>query len=169
MRLTPIFQYSHLKNPQPARSNMSELIIRLVDFESPEYTETVDLRSRILREPLGLKFSEEELKNEGNQYHVAAFLNGRIVACMALVPLDNKTLKMRQVAVDTEQQGQGIGTRLVSFAEEFAIKKGFCCIELHARNVSKQFYDDLAYTTIGEEFTEIGIPHFKMEKNWCSS
>lgn len=147
---------------------MSELVIRLVEFNSPEYEETVDLRSRILREPLGLKFSKEELSQEGNQFHVAAFLNGSIIACMALVPVDTKTLKMRQVAVDTTQQGQGIGTRLVSFAEEFAIKKGFCCIELHARKVSKQFYDDLAYTTVGEEFTEVGIPHYKMEKNWCS-
>lgn len=147
---------------------MSELVIRLVEFQSPEYQETVALRDKILRQPLGLSFSQKELDGEGNQFHVAAFIDDQIVGCMSLLPIDEKHLKMRQVAVDNEQQGQGIGTRLVSYAEEFAIKKGFCCIELHARKVSKQFYDDLAYSTISDAFTEVGIPHYKMEKNWCS-
>lgn len=147
---------------------MSELIIRLVEFQSPEYLETVELRERILRIPLGLKFDQQELDLEGNQFHVAAFLDGKIAGCLALVPVGTKTLKMRQVAVDSGVQGQGIGTRLVSYSEEFAIKKGFCRIELHARKEAKRFYDDLAYTTLGDEFTEVGIPHYKMEKDWCA-
>lgn len=147
---------------------MSELVIRLVEFQSPEYLDTVALRDKILRQPLGLAFNQEELDAEGNQFHVAAYIDDQIVGCMALLPIDDKHLKMRQVAVDDGHQGQGIGTRLVSYAEEFSIKKGFCCIELHARKTSKQFYDDLAYTTISDEFTEVGIPHVKMEKNWCS-
>lgn len=147
---------------------MSELVIRLVEFQSPEYQATVVLRDKVLRQPLGLSFSQEELDAEGNQFHVAALIDEQIVGCMSLLPIDNKHLKMRQVAVDEGQRGQGIGTRLVSYAEEFAIKKGFCCIELHARKDSKQFYDELAYSTISDEFTEVGIPHYKMEKNWCS-
>ncbi|MHB1277070.1 MAG: GNAT family N-acetyltransferase [Bacteroidia bacterium] len=148
---------------------MSELIIKLVSFQSPEYLETVELRERILRIPLGLKFKQEELDQEGNQFHVAAYLDGKIVGCLALVPIGTKTLKMRQVAVDKAVQGQGIGTRLVSYSEEFAIKKGFCRIELHARKEAKRFYDDLAYTTLGDVFTEVGIPHYKMEKDWCAN
>lgn len=147
---------------------MKELIIQLVEHLSPSYNETVALRDRILRAPLGLKFSEEELAAESAQFHVAAILDGKILACMVLVPVDKKTLKMRQVAVEESAQGMGIGTRLVSYAEEFAIKKGFCRIELHARKVSMQFYTDLAYSVIGDEFTEVGIPHYKMEKNWCA-
>lgn len=147
---------------------MSQLIIRLIDFESSDYHEMIALRSKVLREPLGLKFTEEELKNEGSQFLVAAFIDDKMVGCMALVPVNNKNLKMRQVAVSPDHQNQGIGTRLVSYAEEFAIKKGFCCIELHARKVSKKFYDDLAYDTLGEEFIEVGIPHYKMQKSWCA-
>jgi predicted GNAT family N-acyltransferase len=147
---------------------MSSLVIRLLAFQSDEYQDMVELRSRILREPLGLQFTTDELNNEGNQFHVGAFIDDKIVGCMALVPVDSKTLKMRQVAVDSATQRQGIGTRLVSYAEEFAIKKGFCCIELHARMASKRFYDDLAYDTVGAEFIEVGIPHVKMQKNWCA-
>lgn len=147
---------------------MSELIIQLVQHQSPEYNETVELRRRVLRVPLKMDFTPEELAAEGNQFHVAAFMDGRIVGCLILVPLNNKTLKMRQVAVDHTVQGQGIGTRLVSYSEELAIKKGFCCIELHARVTAMKFYTDLAYHTIGDEFQEVGIPHYKMEKNWCA-
>ncbi len=147
---------------------MKELVIRLIEFKSPDYEAAVDLRQRILRDPLGLKFSQDELDAEGNQFHVAAFIDGRMAGCLALVPEGTKTLKMRQVAIDKDFQRQGIGTRLVSYCEEFAIKKGFCCIRLHARKESMQFYTDLAYSTVGDEFVEVGIPHYKMEKNWCA-
>jgi hypothetical protein len=37
-------------------------------------------------------------------------------------------------------------------------------VSLHARKIVAGFYSRLGYTTIGGEFTEVGIPHLKMEK-----
>lgn len=147
---------------------MSNLIIRLVEFESPEYHEMVDLRDRILRKPLGLSFTSEQLASESNQWHVGAFLDGKLIGCLLMLEVDERTIKMRQVAVDASMQGQGIGTRLVSYCEEFCIKKGYCRIELHARKEAVKFYQDLAYETLGNEFVEVTIPHFKMVKSWCA-
>lgn len=147
---------------------MSDLRIEIVPHNSEAYQESVKLRDRILREPLGLEFSDEELAAEDVQTHVTASVDGVMIGVMILVPLDKRTFKMRQVAVDTNWQGKGIGTRLVSFAEEYAIKMGVCCIRLHARKEALKFYQELAYTQLGDEFTEIGIPHYLLEKNWCS-
>jgi ribosomal protein S18 acetylase RimI-like enzyme len=146
---------------------LSQLTIQLIQHGSQEYDRAVALRSEVLRRPLGLNFSKEELAAETDQLHVAAYVEGGLVACMILVMMDGKTLKMRQVAVDPEQQGKGIGTRLVSYAEELAIKKGYCRIELHARKTAVRFYEELAYEKTGEEFTEVTLPHFKMVKSWC--
>ena len=72
---------------------------------------------------------------------------------------------MRQVAVQTEWQGHGIGKKLVEFAELFAKKLLFIKIELNARKTAIDFYLNLGYKTIGNEFIEVGIKHIKMFKN----
>ncbi len=38
-------------------------------------------------------------------------------------------------------------------------------ITLHARKNAVPFYLALGYKIIGEEFEEVGLPHFEMEKN----
>lgn len=147
---------------------MSDLRIEIVPHGSAHYKASIALRHRVLREPLGLEFSEEELAKETDQIHVIASVDDALIGVLVLVPIGDKTYKMRQVAVAPDWQGKGIGTRLVSFCEEYAIRKGICRIELHARKEAVQFYTDLAYSTIGDEFVEVGIPHFKMEKSWCA-
>jgi predicted GNAT family N-acyltransferase len=35
---------------------------------------------------------------------------------------------------------------------------------MHARKTAVVFYEKLGYTSTGNEFTEVSIPHFVMEK-----
>jgi predicted GNAT family N-acyltransferase len=53
---------------------------------------------------------------------------------------------------------------MVRFSEDFAQKEGYPKMVLHARKVVLGFYLSLGYKAVGEEFEEIGIPHFKMER-----
>lgn len=144
------------------------LICKIIDYNSPEYKAEIELRERILRQPLGLKFSEVDLEGEKTHIHIGAFEDEQLVGCLLLVERDSNTLKMRQVAVETDLQGQGIGGKMVSFAEFYAIENGYCRIELHARHNAVQFYLDLGYTGIGDPFIEVTIPHLKMIKDWCA-
>lgn len=127
------------------------------------------MRYRVLRQPLGLQFDEKDLAAENQQVHIGAFVGEKVVGCLILVIVDENTLKMRQVAVDPEMQRQGIGQKMVSYSELYAIEKGFCKIELHARQTAIHFYLDLAYHITGDPFLEVGIPHRKMVKDWCSA
>lgn len=138
--------------------------IRLVEHGSPDYEETVRLRLRILREPLGLSFTPEQLSSEETDLHLAAFAEGRLVGCLVLTPCDAESVKMRQVAVDTDVQGQGIGGALVVAAEEVAVAQGFRLMTLHARETAVPFYLRLGYTVEGEPFKEVTIPHRRMHK-----
>ncbi len=68
------------------------------------------------------------------------------------------------MAVYGEWQGKGIGGMLVIAAEKFSTQKGYGKMILHARKVALEFYKRLGYEAYGSEFTEVGIPHYMMEK-----
>jgi len=141
------------------------MIIKEIYFGTAEYNKSVRLRDKILRKPLGLIFTEDDLAQDKNHFHIAVYDANKLVAVLILQPLNNKDLKMRQVAVDDNYQRKGVGSLLVEFSEKFAIEKGFSALELNARDISIPFYEKLNYNIVGEEFYEVGIAHKKMIKN----
>lgn len=137
---------------------------RLVEHGSAEYEETVALRDDILRRPLGLVFTPEQLGAEGGDLHLACYDAGELVACLILQPLDDAMVKMRQVAVAESVQGRGVGRALVERSEEVARRRGFTTMVLNARESAVPFYERLGYARVGERFEEVSIPHWKMVK-----
>lgn len=139
--------------------------IQKIDFGTPDYDQSIWLRTKELRIPLSLEFTEQELSEEWNQIHLGVFdLNHNIVAILVFKIIDNSTLKMRQVAVLGKLKGKGIGKELVSYAESWAKNNGFARIELHAREQAVPFYEKLKYKKVGKKFLEVNIPHYKMTK-----
>ncbi len=141
------------------------IFIHQIDFATPEYDGAVQLRYEVLRRPLGLDFSTEQLAGEYAQIHLAAYDGaGRLLGYLNLMPVDDHTLQMRQVAVMPDQQGRGVGAALVHHCEALARQLGMRRIILHARQPAVAFYENLAYTVVGEAFEEVTIPHRHMEK-----
>jgi N-acetylglutamate synthase-like GNAT family acetyltransferase len=138
--------------------------LKQIDHGSAEYREMVDLRNRILRQPLGLSFTDEELNHEKDDILIAAYDEDEIVGCCMLVKQDNKTLRLRQMAVDESVQRKGIGASILQFAENLAHDKGFKCIRMHARDSALDFYRKLGYQVKGDLFMEVNLPHHIMEK-----
>jgi len=138
--------------------------IVIVEYGTELYAKTVALREKVLREPLGMKFDKEFLAQDTDNIHIAAIEQGNVLGTLLLKPLDNKTVKMRQVAVDPDLQRSGVGTAMVKFSEQIARSRGFERIVLHARKYAIPFYKRLDYEVVGDEFLEIGIPHYKMQK-----
>lgn len=145
---------------------MSNIEVREIAFDSPEQKESINLRYKVLRAPLGLTYNPEDLAKEYLDFHIALYLEGALAGILLLKPTDVKgIIKMRQVAVDTELQGTGLGKQMVAFSEQFCRDKGFNTIELHARETAVPFYLSMQYQLTGEPFKEVGIPHRKMFKN----
>ncbi len=140
--------------------------IIIVDFATPEYDETIRLRYKILREPLGLDFTEEQLSAEFSDIHLAAYDEQWILrGCLVLTPKSEKVLKMRQVAVDSDVQSKGTGSLLVKASEAFGQAHAYSKMELNARDTAVPFYEKLNYSKEGDMFVEVSIPHFKMVKD----
>ncbi len=139
--------------------------IKIFSYKSPEYEKALVLRDRVLRKPLGLTFSAEELKKDEGDIHFGLFEGEVILACLILTRTDNQRMKMRQVAVDDNYQGKGLGKELSEAAEDYALESGFNVMFCNARKTAVPFYQKLGYHTVGDEFTEVNIPHYYMEKH----
>jgi ribosomal protein S18 acetylase RimI-like enzyme len=140
-----------------------------VQHGSPEYWETVALRERLLRKPLGLQFTATELEGEVDSYHLACYQDDMLVACIVMKPMGNGTIRMRQLIVVEQYQRRGIGTALVAYAESFVRERGFREIVMHARETAVAFYERLGYEKEGECFIDVTIPHFFMRKRLIDS
>lgn len=139
--------------------------IHQIEFATPEYDDAVRLRYEVLRRPLGLDFTPEQLATEYAQIHLAAYNEaGRLVGYLNLTAVDDDTVQMRQVAVAPTQQSRGVGTELVRHSEWLAQQTGFQRIILHVREPAVPFYARLDYMLVGEPFEEVTIRHRHMEK-----
>jgi len=141
---------------------MDNIEVKTIVHDSPEYQAAVTLRSSILRQPLGLSFSADELSAEADSHHVGCYVDGELVGALVLKPIDARQIQMRQVAVDEKVKGRGIGRRMVKYSEDLARKLGFQEMVLHARETAVPFYELLGYSRVGDRFTEITIPHWVM-------
>lgn len=138
-----------------------------IDFATPEYDETVALRYEVLRKPLGLTYSVEQLSKEWSDVHLACYnASSELIGCLILTKIDDKTLKMRQVAVASSYQGKGVGRKMVEASEAYAMLNGYEKIELNARATAIPFYLSLDYQSEGDTFVEVGIEHKKMIKTF---
>ncbi|WP_458118604.1 GNAT family N-acetyltransferase [Paenibacillus sp. Z6-24] len=143
---------------------MSEIMTQIILTDDTLYRESLELRDRVLRQPLGMSLWDENLEDEEYATHIVALCEGRVVGVLLLKPVDSRTLQMKQVAVDETLRGQNIGRKLVQHAEEVSREQGYLDIMLHARQVAVVFYEKLQYKITGEPFNEIGIPHRIMVK-----
>ena len=141
------------------------MALKLIDHGTPEYLQMVQLRTEILRKPLGLSFLPEELEKEKDEILIAAFEDDKMLGCCMLIKTEPGTVRLRQMAVLNTLQGKGIGRALMQFAENIARDRGFVKITMHARKTATGFYEKLGYRVIGEEFEEVTLPHVVMEKN----
>jgi N-acetylglutamate synthase-like GNAT family acetyltransferase len=148
---------------------MDNIIISRIGNSSPKYQQVWDLREEVLRKPLGMSLKNDDMSWEPMDDIFIAEHDGKVIGCLLLHHIDNDRLKLRQMAVYDDWQGKGIGRLLVNAAEKFAAEKGYDKMVLHARKVAAGFYKSMNYTTAGDEFTEVGIPHFVMEKSMVRS
>jgi GNAT superfamily N-acetyltransferase len=139
--------------------------LKQIDHGSKEYQQMVTLRFEIMRKPLGLSFSTEELAKEKNDILIGAFDEDEMTGCCILTDISSGSVKLRQMAVLKNMQGKGIGEMIIQFAENIARDKGYRTLTMHARDTAIGFYEKYGYKVEGGGFIEINIPHHIMKKN----
>ncbi len=139
--------------------------LKQIDHGTKEYLQMINLRNEILRKPLGLSFTPDELAKEKEDILIGAFDDDDMLACCMLTKTEDNCLRLRQMAVQNNLQGKGIGASMMGFAEVLARDKGYTKLIMHARVTAIGFYEKLGYKVVGDEFIEVTIPHHIMEKS----
>lgn len=142
---------------------LQDIHFQRIEHNSEDYFQSVRLRQEILRTPLGLVFTKDDLTSEALQIHIVGKSANRIV-CTASILIFQQHCKIRQVAVQQNLQKTGIGYQLMTFCERYIQQLNIAQIELHARLSIADFYRKMGYTEIGDGFIEVNLPHIKMVK-----
>jgi predicted GNAT family N-acyltransferase len=147
---------------------MEAVMIKFIDIEfgSGRYKELLDLRYKILLQPLGLKFLDSYREEEANFLHIGCIENstGELIGGLILVPIDNDEIRVMQVAVDIVHQGEGIGKKLIEHAESVAKSIGYERIVMHAMLSVVGFYEKLGFKQDSDLFEEKGVRFIRMVK-----
>ncbi len=143
---------------------MPDTTLSLIHPGHPLYDGELELRFRVLREPLGFTRAQVAFPFESNSLHLVAHEGDTVLGCVLFNPEDSHGGRLFQMAVAPHLQGQGLGARLVRSLEEELRRRGFTHVHLHARGPVVPFYERLGYAVHGEPFTEVGIPHRHMRK-----
>jgi N-acetylglutamate synthase-like GNAT family acetyltransferase len=139
------------------------ITIQSVLIDSQEYDQTLKLRQKYLREPLGLVFTPKELEQDRSAHHLIARHEDRIIGCVLGIP-EERSGKIRQMLVIPEHRNKGIGSLLLNKIEEVCHNLGVNHFYLHARQESLNFYLKNGYTKFGNLFSELGITHQRADK-----
>ena len=140
-----------------------------IEIRSPktqnEWESYYDLRYRILREPWNQPPGSERNEGDETAIHTALFENGKILGVSRLDSAEQEIGQIRFMAVETNQQGKGIGEQLMHQLELIALERGHKKIILHAREIAVGFYQKLGYELKEKSHLLFGeIQHFLMEK-----
>jgi thioredoxin-dependent peroxiredoxin len=87
-----------------------------------------------------------------------------VIGSVSLKPLGAHTLQLKQMAMAQARQREGVGSRLLAFAEAWARRRGCGMIILNPRLGMEAFYKRHGYAAEGEPFDENTVPHIRMTK-----
>ena len=134
--------------------------------ETPAEWETYyDLRYRVLREPLGKERGSERHEGDASGIHFALSENGNMLAIARLDKVDDTVCQVRFVAVESDQQGKGLGKLIMDAVEERGRSEGYLKLVLHARDYALPFYEKLGYTLVGPSYKLFDVlQHYEMGK-----
>lgn len=147
--------------------------VMVIDRAHELYAQAIELRSRVLLEPIGLTFDRYLAEFPGLEdrfEHIISVIDHpsgpRVVGTASLLPAADEpaTGRLTQMAVDEQRRREGVGRLLVVEIEKRAVTThGLERLVCHAQLPAIQFYESLGWTICSDEFIEAGIPHRKME------
>ena len=140
---------------------IANLQVRSIENQR-ELEEMYYQRWLVLRAPLGMAQGTEQDKYDASALHVVAVCDRKIIGSARLRELSPGIGGIAYVCVLPEFQHQGIGTKLIQKLIEKAQDKQLKTLRLRSRITALDFYQRLGFSTEGEPFDYLNIPHVFM-------
>ncbi len=131
-----------------------------------DFDKYYDLRWRILRKPWNQPRGSEKDELEDKSIHIMVTEGSQILGIGRGHFNTIEEAQIRYMAVEDDQQGKGIGGKVLSELEHKLKSKGAKYIILNARESAVKFYEKHGYHVVEKSHTLFGtINHFKMRKS----
>ncbi len=143
---------------------MTEVTYTQIDFGSEFYKQSLQLREKILRAPIGMVLRPEDVEGEETQYHFAAIVENQVRGTLVFKSVDTTRAKLRQMAICDTLQGKGVGRNIVEIGEDFLRAHGFEHVSMTARIAASEFYKKLGYKPMKQDAPSFTVPIINMEK-----
>ncbi|EOI54912.1 MAG: GNAT family N-acetyltransferase [Enterococcus sp.] len=118
------------------------------------YREALELRNKELMASAGKKRLLTAPKEERKDLHLIIKRQEQVIGTLLLHPISEKCVQVKQVAVDSRYQGEGLGKNLLTYAEQVAKRVGFRFVFLTGREQAWGFYEKLGYQGLSQEYQE---------------
>ena len=111
------------------------------------------------------EYDQYDKENIEDVKHIAAIKNSEVVGTMRLIYKRKESiLKVGRLAIKKNNRKQGIGKKLLAYAEIQAKNNGISYLELGAQLSAKGFYESSMFKAQGSVFLDAGIEHVTMIK-----
>lgn len=118
-----------------------------------------------------MELTPADTAGEETQLHFGLFLLEAgaevLVGSLVAAPLGDtpRAVRLRQVVVDADRRGQGLGRQLLLEAEQLLHTAAWQQCHLYARVEAMGFYRACGYSATDETIQLIGMPHHGMRKS----
>jgi predicted GNAT family N-acyltransferase len=131
-----------------------------------DFEKYYQLRWEVLRKPWNQPRGSEKDENENSSIHIMALDDaGECVGVSRLQFNSPGEAQVRFMGVRDDQQGKGVGKKLMQYLEEKAKVKGAKKVMLHSREIAVDFYLSIGYVMMEKSYLMWGlIQHYRMEK-----
>ena len=141
------------------------MALKLIDHGSKDYSLMIALRHSLLRKPLGLSFSDEELKNEVNDILLGCFDDGKAGRLLPAYKNRYRNIAVKANGCCIRLAGKRCGKSFITVWRKYCagqrLQKNYnACAQNGYRFLRKMRLQLLQ----SNEFEEVMIPHYIMEK-----
>lgn len=141
------------------------LSFKIIEYASQEYQKSLLLREEVMRKPLGIQLSDEDIRYDYKRIHIGGYYENELICGCSLGIFHRKIAHIYSVFVKQELQNQGIGQLLMTFAENYTKSNGVTRLYVEGRKAAKGFYLKCGFSPCGNEYTDMNILHQDMRKD----
>ncbi|KRK79202.1 GNAT family N-acetyltransferase [Companilactobacillus nodensis] len=132
------------------------------DLSSKTYQDALSIRKEVFIKEQNVE-PDIEIDGEDSCTHVTIYMDGTPAGTARYYPTDDNGVHIQRVAVLKDFRHQGIASILLKDIIDKVTKEDYHYVILGAQDHAQDFYIQLGFKVIGEQYREAGILHHDME------
>ena len=132
------------------------------DLNSKTYHDALNIRKEVFIKEQNVD-EKIEIDGEDNCTHATLYKDHQAAGTARYFPTNDNGIHVQRVAVLKEYRHQGIASKLLNNLIKRVKDSGYTYVILGAQDHAQDFYTQLGFEVVGEQYREAGILHHDMK------